>query len=273
MPQTSRFFRVATEGPTVDGRAISRAQIEEMAETYSLETYGARIWMEHLRGLFPDSEFQAHGDVVAVKTQENENGELQLLAQIQPLPKLVEMNQKGQKVYSSIEIHPNFRSTGKAYLMGLAVTDSPASVGVEMLKFTQQHPALKDTNLNLNLISQPTETNFTMSDQTPKQDKNTEEGLLSKFTALFAKKEDIEAEKQQQSENLSDVEKTLELFANQIKNKASTEEFSNLKTQLENLTASFNDLKKTLEENPESNYSQRPDAQGGSDSGYAKTDC
>ena len=37
------------------------------------------------------------------------------------------MNKAAQKVYTSMEIQPNFANTGKCYLVGLAVTDDPAS--------------------------------------------------------------------------------------------------------------------------------------------------
>lgn len=41
----------------------------------------------------------------------------------------------GQKVYTSMEIRPNFANSGKCYLVGLAVTDDPASLGTEYLGF------------------------------------------------------------------------------------------------------------------------------------------
>jgi hypothetical protein len=41
----------------------------------------------------------------------------------------------GQKVYTSMEIQPNFANSGKCYLVGLAVTDDPASLGTEYLEF------------------------------------------------------------------------------------------------------------------------------------------
>jgi hypothetical protein len=46
------------------------------------------------------------------------------------------MTKDRQKVYASIEINPNFADTGEAYLVGLAVTDDPASLGTEMLQFS-----------------------------------------------------------------------------------------------------------------------------------------
>lgn len=72
----SPFFRVAVEGATSDGRQIERAWIEQAAASYNPKTYGARIWMEHIRSSVADSPFKAYGDVVAVKAEEVEiNGQ------------------------------------------------------------------------------------------------------------------------------------------------------------------------------------------------------
>ena len=132
----SKFFRVAVEGATTDGREISRQDIEQIAKSYNPSTYGARVWIEHIRGIGPDSIFKAFGDVVAVKTEEVDiNGEMKLalFAQLDPTQDLVALvNKARQKIYTSIEIHPNFAKTGEAYLVGLAVTDSPASLGTEI---------------------------------------------------------------------------------------------------------------------------------------------
>ena len=51
MPKKSKFFRIATEGATTDGRVISRAWIEQMARNYDPKKYGARINLEHLKAL------------------------------------------------------------------------------------------------------------------------------------------------------------------------------------------------------------------------------
>lgn len=138
MPK-SKFFRVATEGATTDGRTITRAWIEQMARNYDPKKFGARINMEHLRGIMPDGPFKAYGDVIALKAEPADDGALCLLAQLDPTDELVEMTtRKRQKVYSSIEINPDFANTGEAYLVGLAVTDNPASLGTEMLRFSAQ---------------------------------------------------------------------------------------------------------------------------------------
>lgn len=141
MAQKSKMFRVATEGATTDGRRIERSWITQMAANYDPKKYGARVWMEHMRGLYPDSAFRAYGDVLAVEARDVEGGKLGLFAEIAPLPDLVAMTTKAkQKIYTSMEINPKFADTGQAYLVGLAVTDSPASLGTEVLSFAAQHP-------------------------------------------------------------------------------------------------------------------------------------
>ncbi|HEX8402217.1 MAG TPA: GPO family capsid scaffolding protein [Allosphingosinicella sp.] len=138
----SKFFRVAVEGDTVDGRVIERNWLTEMAASYNPATYTARVNMEHIRGITADKPFKAYGDVLAVKVEQVDielNGKTEkktaLFAQIDPTDDLVLMNDQRQKIFTSIEINPNFAGKGKAYLMGLAVTDSPASLGTEALKF------------------------------------------------------------------------------------------------------------------------------------------
>lgn len=139
MANKSQFFRVATEGATTDGRNIDRATIEQLAATYNPKTYGARIWLEHIRGILPDSQFKAYGDVIAVKAEEvdtDSGKKLALFAQIEPTPELVAINKAKQKLYTSLEIQPEFADSGRPYLVGLGVTDSPASLGTDALKFS-----------------------------------------------------------------------------------------------------------------------------------------
>lgn len=139
---TSKWFRVAVEGATTDGRNIQREWIEQMAASYDPEKYGARVNCEHIRGYAPLSEtnpFGAYGDVIALKAEALADGPLKgkfaLYAQIKPTPELVALVNAGQKIYTSIEISYSFADTKQAYLMGLAVTDSPASLGTEILQF------------------------------------------------------------------------------------------------------------------------------------------
>lgn len=137
MSKTSDWIIVATEGATVDGRQISAAQIKEMAESYSPELYAALIWPEHSRSHWNVFEGNNWGEVPEVKA-EKRAGKLRLLAKITPNELLLSANKKGQKLYTSIELHPDFQGTGRAYLIGLAVTDSPASTGTTRLKFSRK---------------------------------------------------------------------------------------------------------------------------------------
>lgn len=143
MAKKSKFFRVAVEGATSDGRTIDRDWLLQIAKHYDPKLYGARVNMEHIRGYGASGDFRAYGDVLAVKTEEVEIGgkkKLALLAQIDATDELVELNKRKQKLYSSIEVRPSFADIGEAYLVGLAVTDNPASLGTEMLAFAAQHP-------------------------------------------------------------------------------------------------------------------------------------
>ena len=131
-------YRVATSGPTIDGREIKPEWLKQAAANYDTNIYAARINVEHLRSLSPNSEFGAFGDVTGLKAETGKDGKVALYAEIEPNEKAIAANKAGQKVYTSIEIVENFAGTGEAYLVGLALTDSPASLGTERLNFTAQ---------------------------------------------------------------------------------------------------------------------------------------
>ena len=138
--KVSKWFRIGVEGDTCDGRVISATDIQEMAETFDPRVYGCRINLEHLKGILPDGPFSRYGDVVELKSEKIDDdsvlkGKLALFAKITPTNDLIAMNKKLQKVYTSMEIQPNFANSGKCYLVGLAVTDDPASLGTEYLEF------------------------------------------------------------------------------------------------------------------------------------------
>ncbi|MDZ1464143.1 GPO family capsid scaffolding protein [Klebsiella quasipneumoniae] len=138
-------FRVAVSGNTVDGREIQPQHLRDAAENYNLEVYAARVNIEHILSPYPGSDFGAMGDVVALSAEDITEGPLAgrtgLYAEIEPSERMKQMTDKGQKVYSSIELHPQFALNGKAYMMGLAMTDTPASLGTERLKFAAQQRA------------------------------------------------------------------------------------------------------------------------------------
>ncbi|ATR85190.1 capsid scaffolding protein [Pseudomonas sp. HLS-6] len=138
MPRSlvSYWKRVAKSGPTVDGREILPQELRDIAETYNPAEYTAVIWCEHERW------YGSHGTVFAVRLVEQaddlKEGQVALEAQLKPNDRLLWLNDQGEKLFSSIEITPNFAASGKAYLTGLAVTDSPASLGTQELYFSKR---------------------------------------------------------------------------------------------------------------------------------------
>lgn len=194
MAKKSKFFRVATAGATTDGRNIDAVQLQQMAKNYDRNKYGARIFVEHIRGLNPEWGFRCMGDVVALRNGEIEiDGQkrVTLEAQIEPTAEFVTLTKKGQKIYSSIEIQPDFAGTSEAYLFGLGVTDSPASLGTEILQFAAQHPASSPFSARKqqpgNLFSEAVEIEleFEEADAGPT--------LMERITALFTAKRSDDA--------------------------------------------------------------------------------
>lgn len=140
-------FLLATAGSTVDGRNIDDAMLEQMASSYNVKTYGARLNIEHIRGISGDGPFRAYGDVVELSVGEVDvdfNGKTEkrkaLFGVLDVNDDAKKLNEAGQKLYPSIEIEPNFAGKGYAYLMGCALTDSPAAIGTERMQFNRSLP-------------------------------------------------------------------------------------------------------------------------------------
>ncbi|HAK1938853.1 TPA: GPO family capsid scaffolding protein [Salmonella enterica] len=135
-------FRVAVSGSTIDGREISGEHLKAAAKNYDPTVYGARVNVEHLISPFPNSDLCAMGDVTALSAEDITEGPLSgrtaLYAEIEPTDRMKKLTDEGKKIYSSIELHPQFSLNGKPYIMGLAMTDTPASLGTERLKFAAQ---------------------------------------------------------------------------------------------------------------------------------------
>jgi len=278
----SKFFRVAVEGATTDGRVIERQHIADMAASYDPQLYGARIWVEHLRSLMPDGPFKAYGDVLAVKAEEVDVGgvkKLALFAQIEPTPALVAMvNNDKQKLYTSIEIAPKIADTGKAYLQGLAVTDTPASLGTEMLAFAAQHPdanPLAGRKIDAdNLFTAAEEAQITFDEiEQPAPRKNTLAVLLSGF-GLLGKPAAAPEPKDDDTDTAKFGQQLLDVFAAQddrIEKLAA--ENQGLTAKVQALSAQVASVRETLDSTPQT-FAQRPPVAGpgGSKAGDA-TDC
>ncbi|WP_313209649.1 GPO family capsid scaffolding protein [Stutzerimonas nitrititolerans] len=192
----SKWTRIAVEGATTDGRTIERSWLEDIAAQYNPATYGARINCEHIKGIAPESPFGAYGDVLAVKAEEVDidgKKKLALYAQLQPNDALLALNKKGQKVYTSIEVQPKFADTGKAYLIGLAITDSPASLGTEALEFSAKHGTLANRKQhpdNLFTAAEEAELEFEEVTDQPGAFKD----LANRVKALFSKGKETDSQ-------------------------------------------------------------------------------
>ncbi|HEA0522292.1 TPA: GPO family capsid scaffolding protein [Escherichia coli] len=267
--KVSKFFRIGVEGDTCDGRIISGNDIQEMAESFDPRVYGCRINLEHIRGLFPDGDFKRLGDVVELKAEIIDddsalNGKWALFARITPTDDLIAMNKKLQKVYTSMEIQPNFANTGKCYLVGLAVTDDPASLGTEYLEFCRnaKHNPLQRFKTNPeNVFSAATLAELEFED-VPDTVLNS---LADKVKAIFSRKqvsddarlndvheavttvsEHVQTNLTKQDERLSAMETAFATFKQELTGKVeeTSQAFSDLKTTLDK-TESFNQPRRT----------------------------
>ena len=132
MTVKTEFRIIGKSGKTADGRTISPKDIDDMAESYDPKEFTARLWPEHER-------WQPMGKVIALKAETDNKGRRVLLAQLEPSARLISAYRAGYYQYASMEMSKskNFAGTGMRYLVGLGVTDSPASMGVEDLNFSQ----------------------------------------------------------------------------------------------------------------------------------------
>lgn len=266
----SKFFRVAVEGATTDGRKIERQWIEEAAASYNPQTYAARIWLEHLRSVTAEGPFRAYGDVVALKAEEVDiagQKRLALFAQIEPTDDLITMNKNRQKLYTSIEINPRFADTGKAYMQGLGVTDSPASLGTEMLAFSAQSQSSPLAGRKLhseNLFTEAVEVEFSF-DPVTVEDPSKAEGLLFRVKEVLGLHKDKAGKDATLFNELGEsVEALAQHLADQDKN------FTQIKADLDALRKDYKGTSEQLEAlqtklggDPAPSYTQRPAATGG----------
>ncbi|MEN3968634.1 GPO family capsid scaffolding protein [Acinetobacter sp. BWR-L5] len=258
----SKWFRIAVAGDTTDGREIQADWIIQMADNYDPNTYGARINMEHFRSVFPDGVFGAYGDVLALKTEkiiiDGEEKDA-LFAQIEPTQSLIELNKKKQKVYTSIEVDDNFANKGSAYLVGLAVTDSPASLGTEMLQFAagaKVNPFSDKKQKPENLFTAAQEVSFEFEEV--KEQQSYSAGLLDKVKKLFSKQEQND---KKSAESFSEQEQAIVEIATETANQGKAvskieNDFNTLNTAHEQLQNDFTELKNKL--NGEPNDEPRP---------------
>lgn len=206
----TEFVCVATSGKTADGRTIEASHLQEMAKNYNKDTYTAQLWLEHYRYLGSN-----YGTVEALEARD-QDGKVKLYAKIAPSKELLELNARGIGLFTSVEIKTPFADTNEAYLIGLAITDSPASLGTTQLNFSAR---LNESNV---IIGEPEALTFNW--QTEESEK--EQARSSFFSWLFGKGKPPEEEKE---ESFEMTEKQMQAFAVSIA-AAVVEQFKQTKT-------------------------------------------
>lgn len=136
----TELVRIGTSGATTDGRIIKPEWLTACAKNYNPELFTAMINWEHR----PLTWFGNLGKVVSLEARPGKDeGAVELFAVLAPNEHLVEQNKQGQSLFTSMEINLEFADTGQPYLSGLAVTDNPASLGTQELRFNHQDDAIK----------------------------------------------------------------------------------------------------------------------------------
>ena len=272
----TKSFLLATAGSTVDGRDIDDKMLQQMADSYDPKTYGARLNIEHLRGFTGDGPFRSYGDVLELSTAEvevNFNGKkekrLGLYGVFDVSDDAKQLNDAGQKVYPSIEIEPNFGGKGFAYMMGCALTDSPAAIATERLQFHRQLPGTinfsRDESALLEFAEDGSEGG---GDSFLTKLGGILDGFASKFTGgKVEEKPEAKPEAKDPSVQGFDFNALKEMFT--AHGKSIAEEIGALRTEfrseVDGLGVKFSKLEKEQEEAPDRNFRARPQGNGGAD--------
>ncbi|WP_140920803.1 GPO family capsid scaffolding protein [Limnobaculum xujianqingii] len=266
----SKFFRVAVEGATCDGRTLERQHIDQMAETYNPELYGARINLEHFIWS-PSGDFKAYGDVIELKADDIADGPLSgrraLFAKVDATDDLVALKEKRQKIYHSVEIHPSFADTGKAYLMGLACTDNPASLGTEMMQFCANsavNPLASRKHDQACFFTESIESTMEFEAVQAPSEPESGKSWFSRVTELMkGSQQKFSQENAEVRSAVEEVAKSQASLIDQVNKLSNEQENSKLKTEVDTLRSDFTELKKKLTEEDARHYSHRPPATGG----------
>lgn len=293
----------ATEGATVDGRTITKEWIQQMAASYSTDEYTAMIWPEHFRSSWAPFDGKNWGMVDEVKSA-TQGGKLRLFVKLTANDYLLAANKDGQKLFMSIEPNIDYKGTGKAYLQGIAVTDSPASTGTTRLKFSvgesefdhevsqleellftdfikeqnHQNPATEKGLLAAisNAISDAFKKFNTPDPATanPEEEEMTKEqfdALMNKVGGIETKVSELETKFSKAPEGDKPAEKPAEKVDDKPADKPAdtgitAEQFSKLESSITGLVAKVDGLENKFKEMSTEVPGQKPDPAGGGES-------
>lgn len=278
--KVSKWFRIGVEGDTCDGRVIDGNDIQEMAGGFDPRVYGCRINLEHIKGLFPNGDFKRLGDVVELKAETIDddsilNGKWALFAKMTPTDELVAMVKASQKVYTSMEIRPNFANTGKCYLIGLAVTDDPASLGTEYLEFCSR----AKTNPLAGKKAEPGDV-FSVATEVLLEFEELPDSLLTNLTdrvkGMFSRKQVSD------DARFSDVHNAVTVIAEQVQTNGDSaetrfaqleQEIAGLKVEVTAGQEQLSALETSLDTTENLSQQRRPKAPGGNGEDSLLTNC
>lgn len=276
-------FLLATAGSTVDGRVIDDKMLEEMASSYNPLTYDARLNIEHIRGVSGDGPFRAYGDVLELSLGDTEvdfNGKKEkrkaLFGVFDVNDDAKKLNDAGQKMYPSIEIFENFGGKGFAYLAGCALTDSPAAIATQRLKFNRHLPGTiklsGETALPFELADAPSSEGGGgfLAGLTSVLD-----GFAAKFTkAEPAKLDPAPAVTAPPAASQFDFAQLRPLFEEMGKSLAASVDAlrGEMRSEVDSLAVKLKKLEDVQEATPATGFRTRPQANGNG-AKYARTDC
>lgn len=266
-------FIACTEGMTLNGFSVTRDQIQQMADNYDTRLYAARLNLDHVKSIFPDSVFRSFGLVQSVEAQEVTEGPLKgklalhltVDLDLEKDAELVRLNNTGQKLFSSIEFYDSFPNVTGAYLSGAALTDSPASAGTQLITLSTQERGLPQGKNNL---TASLETSYEILEQVEK-DHKTDKSIGEKF--VLSVKKALGLHKEHNNAEINVLREMVQLTAekcgealNQLSdvsalNTANEER----KQELSILKEELSELKKQLTQQ-DSSTEQRPLSDGGS---------
>lgn len=253
---------IATEGKAVDGRDITRDWLTDMAETYDPTYYTAVIWPEHDR-------WSSYGTVQALKTEEVD-GKLKLFAILCPNRDLIYYNQNGQYQFCSIEPFENFADLGRTYLLGLGVTDEPASTGTTHLKFSNSNKGQADGLIAkfFSFLASHGEPDPQPNPSQPEDEEMKPEQfdqMLGALNGLGTKIDAFSAKLEAKPATDDTTQPVTEPTKVDEQPGITTEQFSKLEQTLASLTDKFGELNSKIDQFSVEKPGQRPDALGGDD--------
>ncbi|MFA6125089.1 MAG: GPO family capsid scaffolding protein [Sphingomonas sp.] len=275
MGTKSKFFRAFVAGNTIsDGRVITDEMIDQVVSTFNIDTYSPRINIEHLSGFSPEPPFNGYGDVVAVKAQVDDftiDGKVEkrkaLYCQVDANDQLVTLVSKDQKPFPSVELTPSYAGTDKIGLIGLAFTDTPASIGTQRLQFSRTAPGTV-------FAASPDPVALEFEDAPASDPTKVESAIAGFFSALTARFKPADPEKPKEEPKPKPAnDNDFAAFASALQTTMSQSLAAALKPVTDaqaKSDAAFAALKDQLEKTEHPGFHRKP-ASGGA--GTAVTDC